>query len=220
MTSRVENLGATLAKVRDGLADVLAELGGWIAPIPTAYFTSTAGMSVLHWPAPVAITIGVVVELLGVSSIATWLSLREWNVTHRDGSSRAPTWLASIVVGCYVFAIGALTVALKFRPDLAAYASLLLPLLSLAGMMTLALRAEHRRRLAGSPSAPVIAAPASVAEQVAPKQRVMAYFMENPHDTATAAAKMLAIPLSTVTKARRELLAEHAIPGDGEGGAA
>lgn len=228
-------LGATLAKVRDGLADVLAELGGWIAPVPTAYFTSQAGITLLHWPNWVAWLVAGTVELLGVSSIATWLSVRQWNVTHKDDDDKAPIGLASGVVGCYVVVIGALTVALKFRPEYAPYASLLLPVLSLAGMTTLALRAEHRRRLASVQLAPVaaevepqpapvhqderedLAAFAPVVAQVTKRDAIRAYFLANEHDTNVHAAEVLGIDEKTVGYHRRALIKAQEIGANGTG---
>ena len=156
-----------LDKLETQAVDFVARFSPWLAPLPTAYLTATATVEHLAWPQAVGIIAGVIVEALGLSSVSTALKLREYNATRRkipddweptDKNGRrktyrgivdppAPFKLTIITAVVYFGAVTFLTVALDTAPNLATYAPLVFPVMSLAGAIVLAVRADHKRRL-------------------------------------------------------------------------
>ena len=131
------------------IADVGAKVAPWLAPLPTAFLIGKSTYNHLDWPGWVAVVAAITVEALGLATTSTAMELREWNAHKRKTDPQAPAKLALGLVGLYfVTAIG-LTVALDIFPDLSTYAPAIFPLLSLAGVTVLALRNDHRRRVAG-----------------------------------------------------------------------
>jgi len=161
---RIENF---VDSVESTAVDLVARLSPWLAPLPTAYLTATATIKHLSWPSLVGAVAGVVVEALGLASVSTALMLREYNATRNkipddwqsvDARGRrkkyrgkidpeAPFKLTVLLAGVYFISVTALTVALDTLPELATFAPLIFPILSLAGVTILAIRADHRWRL-------------------------------------------------------------------------
>jgi hypothetical protein len=101
----------------------------------------------LGWPNEIGVIAGVIVECLGLGATATALTLRAYNQCRRKSDPKAPFALAATLVGVYFGSVTLLTVLLDTLPMLAVYAPLAFPVLSLAGVATLALRSDHQRRL-------------------------------------------------------------------------
>ena len=129
------------------LTDLIAGLAPWLCPIPTAYLVGRAVYELLGWPLPVAICAAAIVESLGLAAANTALTLWTYNRSKRKADPGAPFALAAAIMGVYIAVAVLLTVALDIYPSLATFAPAIFPLLSLAGVTTLALRADHRRRL-------------------------------------------------------------------------
>jgi len=136
--------------------DLIARLAPWAAPAPTAYLVFARTTHHLVWPAWVGVTAALVIESLGLAVMTTALDLYRYNASKRRSDPVAPLALPLVLVGVYFGAAELLTVALDVAPKLAAgtvvtlvdWAPAVFPILSVAGMATLALRADHRRRLA------------------------------------------------------------------------
>lgn len=135
-------------RVELGLTDLAAGVIPWLAPIPSAWLVGRASVEYLAWPVPVAVIAAAIVEGLGLSSVATALELREYNATRRKAEPPAPFWLAALLAGVYLATAVTLVVLLDLVPSLAHVAPAIFPALSLVGAMILAIRADHRRRLA------------------------------------------------------------------------
>lgn len=142
------NVIGNLNRIEETAVDLVAKVAPWASPLPTAYLTARACILHLAWPPAVAVIAGVIIECLGLAATSTALQLREYNTTRRKADPAAPLVLALGLVGVYFGSITLLTVLLDTAPTLAAYAPLAFPMLSLAGVTVLALRADHRRRLA------------------------------------------------------------------------
>lgn len=130
------------------LTDIIAGAAPWLAPIPTAWLVCAQTIKHLAWPVPVAICAALIVESLGLAATNTALELRDYNASKRKTDPRAPAWLAGLLVAGYILIAVVLTVALDVLPGLARWAPAIFPALSLTGAVILALRADHRRRLA------------------------------------------------------------------------
>ena len=135
-------------KIEQNLTDFVARVAPWLSPLPTAYLTATATVRHLAWPWSVGIVAGAIIECLGLAATSTALTLRAYNQTKRKSDPSAPFALALSLVGVYFASVTALTVVLDTLPGLAAFAPLVFPVMSLAGVSVLAIRSDHKRRLA------------------------------------------------------------------------
>ncbi len=130
------------------ITSLISRLSPWLAPAPTAYLVGRATMQHLGWPFPIAFIAAIIIECLGLTTVATTLELREYNRTKRKSDPVAPFSLAAFMAGSYLGVAIGLTVMLDIVPTLAIYAPAIFPLMSLAGVTVIALRDDHQRRLA------------------------------------------------------------------------
>ncbi len=138
----------TLDRIETSLVDVVSKIAPWCAPIPTAFLVGRATILYLAWPWPVALVAAIIIECLGLSATSTALTLYEYNQARRKNDSGAPFGLALALVMIYFAVATGLTVALDIFPTLARYAPAIFPTLSLTGITVLALRGDHKRRIA------------------------------------------------------------------------
>jgi hypothetical protein len=132
---------------QDKIIDAVAGLAPWLAPVPTAYLIGRATAQHLEWPIWVAVAGAIVVECIGLTVANQALVLYNYNQDKRKSDPRAPLWLAILLVIVYLAVAVILTVLLDTLPDVAMYAPVIFPLLSLTGVTALALRADHQRRM-------------------------------------------------------------------------
>lgn len=124
----------------------VAKLSPWLAPLPSGYFVARASMRHLVLPLPVAIAVGVIIELLGIASVHTWLWLSDWNSNKRKCDPDAPTHFAAFLGVIYIFTTIGLTVVLEVWPDLSTFGPALFPMLAIVGAINLALIAQQEQR--------------------------------------------------------------------------
>jgi len=134
-------------RIERGAVAVAVTGAGWLAPLPSAFAAYHAGVSSLAWPAGVALGAAVAVELTGLATTSTLLELRRYNCDKRKSDPVAPVTLAGVLVGVYFVAALALVVLVGNFPSLASWVPALFPVLSIAGLSTIAIRDDHRRRL-------------------------------------------------------------------------
>lgn len=130
------------------LVDNLAATAPWLAPVIPAYLAWRNMTTVLEFPAWVAMIGAIVVETLGLSTVHTVFSLWDYNDARRKSDQRAPVWIAIITAGMYITIVLVVNVLLEGRPAVEMVAQALLSLLSVVAAITLAVRANHARRLA------------------------------------------------------------------------
>jgi hypothetical protein len=129
------------------LVDNLAATAPWLAPLAPAYLAYQAMVDVLRFPIWVAGTVGMTVEVLGISTINTALTFWTWNREKNKTDKAAPTWLAVLVSGIYVAVVITVNVLLDAGTTLQKMAKALICSLSVAAAITLALRSQHGRRV-------------------------------------------------------------------------
>jgi hypothetical protein len=130
------------------LTDVIAGLVPWLAPIPSAVLVANATLKHLGWSQPVAIVAGLIIEGLGLTSTSTALTLWDWNARRPANEPKAPFWLSALMVGVYLVSTIGLTVVLDMDTALVHIAPAVFPLLALVGTINIALRQQHKFRLA------------------------------------------------------------------------
>jgi len=141
-------LDSILENAEKALTDVAARVGPFVAPIPTAYAVAVSCHTHLDHHPLVALAAGLAIETVGIASVSTALTLREYNTAKRKSDPVAPAGLAFGLGGVYLVSAVGLAVAMEVVPGLAIYAPVVFPVLSLCGATILALRADHRQRLA------------------------------------------------------------------------
>ena len=129
------------------LVDNLAATAPWLAPLAPAYLAYQAMVDVLRFPIWVAGTVGATVEVLGISTINTALTFWTWNRDKNKTDKAAPTWVAILAAGFYVAIVITVNVLLDGGTPLVKTAKGLISSLSVAAAITLALRAQHTRRI-------------------------------------------------------------------------
>lgn len=144
----LRSLREAAAQIETTAIDAVARFAPWFAPLPTAYLVGRASIRHLTWPLAIAVIAALVIESLGLATTATALELYEYNQSKRKSDPKAPFVLAAVLVGIYIVVGVGLTVVLDTVPKLAVYAPAIFPALSLCGITVLALRGDHRRRLA------------------------------------------------------------------------
>ena len=86
-------------------------------------------------------------EVLGISTINTAMTLWTWNREKNKSDKAAPTWVAVLAAAFYVMVVITVNVMLDGGTTLEKAAKGLLSSLSVAAAITLALRSQHSRRV-------------------------------------------------------------------------
>lgn len=131
------------------LVDNVAATVPWLAPIAPAYMAYRGVTNVLGWDAWVAWTVALAVEGLGLAVTSTAFQLWDWNDKKNLSDQAAPLWVAIAAEAFYLAVIVTVNVLLDGEAGIIERAAkALLSLLSVVAAVTLALRAQHARRLA------------------------------------------------------------------------
>jgi len=112
----------------------------WLAPIPSAFLVGRAAIQYLEYPIGIGIIAAVIIEALGLAATSTALDMYIYNQTRRKVDPPAPLFLAIVLVLAYLFIATCLTIIVEVIPNLAIYAPVIFPSLSLAGAVILALQ--------------------------------------------------------------------------------
>jgi hypothetical protein len=217
----------------DRMATTVVEVVSiWSADAIVAVLASANMVQTLRFSWPLAIITGIALEGVGVVVAKSALHVRRYNQSLQPGDKPALEWLAWSIVA-FQFAIGAVLICVNaVWTNAMTFGLITLSLLSgtatLAHMLSQDVQAREARREAKhdvlpSPEqvAEVIADLAPSAQDVAPvgnRERVMWFYNENPHASPTQAARELGMNRQTVTNWHDKLLAENAIPHNGDGG--
>jgi DNA-binding transcriptional ArsR family regulator len=140
-------MNSILDRIESTVVDTASKLSPFLAPLPTAYLIGRATVNHLHWPTWVGVVSAVVVESLGLATMATALELYQYNATRRKTDPQAPFLLAVVLASVYLVTATGLTVLLDTIQGLEVYAPAIFPALSMTGVTLLAVRLDHRRRL-------------------------------------------------------------------------
>lgn len=144
----MNKLQVALQQIELTLVTVAGQAGPLLAPVPTAYLVYAATLEHLAWPWSVAVVAALIIECLGLASTGLVLELYDYNKRKLKSEPEAPVLLAGVLVGAYFIVATGLTVMLDLYTNLAKFAPAIFPALSLAGVSILAIRSDHRQRVA------------------------------------------------------------------------
>jgi hypothetical protein len=111
----------------------------WIAPIPNAYFVARSVLVHLEVPIIIAITVGFIIEIIGITSVHTYLWMVDWNTRKRRSDPAAPANIALAFCFLYLLTTLLLSVLLDIYPAFAHYSIGIFPFLGLTGAFNLSL---------------------------------------------------------------------------------
>jgi len=129
------------------LIDNVAATIPWMAPIIPAWFAYENMTTVLGMPQAISLIGAAVVEFLGLATVSTTFKLWQYNDSKRKTDQNAPVQVAIGTTAFYLIIVLLVNVILDISPVEARVAKALLSLLSVAGAVVLAIRAQHSRRL-------------------------------------------------------------------------
>jgi hypothetical protein len=129
------------------LVDVVAAFVPWLAPVIPAYLAFHSLYYVLHLPLWVSIIGALVVEFLGMATVATVVQFNEFNLVREDEDPSAPLWPAVLTATFYLAVILTVNVVLDNAEIIQKVAKGLMSSLSIVGAVTISLRGQHRRRV-------------------------------------------------------------------------
>lgn len=133
--------------IEAAFVEIAIRLVSLLAPVPTAAIVVSRTVEYLHWSAPVAVIAGITVEGFGFASINLVLTLYQYNQVKRQKDPKAPLTLAIAFVAIYIVSAVGLTVLLDTLPELARFAPVIFPAISLCGAGMMILRYNHESRL-------------------------------------------------------------------------
>jgi len=129
------------------LVDNVAATIPWMAPIIPAWFAYENMTVVLGMPWAISLVGAAVIEFLGLASVSTTFKLWQYNNSKRKADQNAPVQVAIGTTVFYLVIVLLVNVILDTSPVEARVAKALLSMLSVAGAVVLAIRAQHARRL-------------------------------------------------------------------------
>jgi len=129
------------------LIDNVAATIPWMAPIIPAWFAYENMTTVLGMPEMISLIGAAVVEFLGLATVSTTFKLWQYNDSKRKTDQNAPVQVAIGTTAFYLIIVLLVNVILDTSPVEARVAKALLSMLSVAGAVVLAIRAQHSRRL-------------------------------------------------------------------------
>ncbi|MEM7133339.1 MAG: hypothetical protein AAF702_43985 [Chloroflexota bacterium] len=184
--------------LRDGVIDWLSVWGPLCSPLVPAGLTGVA--IITHFPTLleiplwsatlIALITAVVIEILGIVAIETFLDMRRFNQTVREGEEPAPERYAGGVVLFYLVIVVGLVFLLKIWHELALYSLVPLTLLGFVTSWTIVLRKQHSARV---------------------YKREMLEIEDNETDRLRRQLDVMTVELGNVTAERDKLRAELAV---------
>lgn len=144
-----------LELMRDSVVDLVSIWGPLLVPLVPAGLTFAAIaanfpalLDIPSWGAIIiALITATALEILGIVSVETWLSMKSYNQQCTDVGIRAPEHLALTVVIIYAATVATLVFLLKIFHSLALWSLLPLTALGLLTSWIVVLRKQHNERV-------------------------------------------------------------------------
>ena len=127
--------------------DIISLVIPWVSPLIPAYMAWESMTTRLAFPAWVALAGALVVELLGLATINTVFEFWNYNQDKLKTQGKAPVLVALLVTAFYLAVILTVNTMLDDSPAIYRVAKGLLSSLTICGGVTIALRANHARRI-------------------------------------------------------------------------
>jgi hypothetical protein len=146
-----DHLNDLIRDAESSIVNFLSAIVPWLAPITPAFMTYQHMIGVLKFPIWIATPAALVVEILGFSTVSTWLSFWFYNHSHKSEAKKAPLGLIMASFGFYLGLILFSNVILDAYSD-ATWAinsvRALLTMETIPAAVIVAARVQHRDLLA------------------------------------------------------------------------
>jgi len=95
MNNFFDNINDGVRNVETSFVNFISAIAPWLAPLAPAYMTYSHAIETLKFPLLVALSVAVVVEILGFSAISTFVSFWFFNQKNKAVAKKAPVmWVA------------------------------------------------------------------------------------------------------------------------------
>lgn len=145
-----EKISNVVNSAEDSIINLLTVIAPWLVPVIPAFLTYWHTNRDLGFPAWVAWTSAIVVEVLGLASMRTSISFFEHNKRYSKDTNKAPFWLAVSTYVFYLLVILAVNVLLDITNNIKwtnILAIALFSLLSVPAGLLISVRAQHSELL-------------------------------------------------------------------------
>jgi len=149
-----EILNDIIRDAETSLVNLLSAIGPWLAPLAPAAMSYTHMISSLNFPIWIALSVAVVVETLGLSSISTIIAFWSYNRRRIAEYKKAPVALAISAGIFYLVTVLSINVAMdatrlfSLNPAWAEiFSRALLTMLTIPAALILAIRTQHKELL-------------------------------------------------------------------------
>lgn len=114
-----DKINAFIRNVEGSFVSTISAIAPWFAPLPAAVMSFMHMTGVLGFDAWVAWAVAITIEILGFSTISTWLSFWSWNRRYqsKDSLKRAPM---GFVFGAFIFYL-TIVISMNVLLDAAGY---------------------------------------------------------------------------------------------------
>lgn len=132
---------------KENLIDKIASSSPWLASVVPSYLAFESMFNVLKFPWYIALTGAVVVETIGISTIHTYFTLRDYNFAKRKSDPMADLKVPFLTVLFYFVSIILVNVLLDNSILIQKVAKGLLSSFTVIGAITISVRSTHWNRL-------------------------------------------------------------------------
>lgn len=141
-----DRINGWIHNVEFSVVNLVSTIAPWLAPLAPAYLSYNHMLNILHFPVEIAISIALVVEMLGLSTIST--SLMFWNHNRRYSAdkNKVPVIIPIFSFLFYLAIVLTVNVMLEINQTGSAivWSKAFLTLLTIPAAVTLAVRAMHK----------------------------------------------------------------------------
>lgn len=95
-----DRLNDTIREAESSLVNFLSTFAPWIAPLTPAYMTFQHAQSALNFPLYIAAPAALLVEILGFSTVSTFMAFYFYNRKNKAEAKKAPIWW---VIAAFLF---------------------------------------------------------------------------------------------------------------------
>lgn len=146
-----ERVNDWIRESESSIVNFISAFAPWLAPIAPAFMTYYHAVNALEFPVAVAIPVAVVVEILGFSTVSTYIALWFSNRRNKAESKRAPVGLVVVAFSFYMALIIFANVLLDAFPGekwALITVRALFTLQTVPAALIVAVRTQHRDLLA------------------------------------------------------------------------
>lgn len=140
-----------ISNTEASFVNLLSSIAPWLAPLAPAYMSFDHMDKTLGFPFPIALAIGITIEVIGLSTVSTAMAFHAHNKRHTAKYKRAPVGMVVFLFVFYLITVFMINIVLDLAPEgnkyVEAGASGSLILLEVPAALLIAIRTQHTELL-------------------------------------------------------------------------